>query len=146
MLFAFLHPEPYARQPLTLAMCSEDHFHIENFSLDLSDVGMTEFFAGVKQTRPRLLHDIAAQDPVAGGKFVIAAYRFRIAASRFPLPKYRFRITASELPLPKCRFRITASEMPLPNYRFRNAASELPRLKNVLSALWCFIYYIIKLQ
>ena len=49
-----------------------DHFHVENFSLDLSDVGMTEFFAGVKQTRPRLLHEIAAQDPVAGGKFIFA--------------------------------------------------------------------------
>ena len=32
--------------------------------------GMTEFFAGVEQTRPRLLHEIAAQDPVAGGKLI----------------------------------------------------------------------------
>ena len=68
----FFTLNPYARQPLTLALCNEDHFHIENFSLDLSDVGMTEFFAGVKQTRPRLLHEIAAQDPVAGGKFIFA--------------------------------------------------------------------------
>ena len=66
----FFTLNPYARQPLTLALCNQDYFRIEHFSLDLSDVGMTEFFAGVKQTRPRLLHEIAAQDPVAGGKFV----------------------------------------------------------------------------
>jgi hypothetical protein len=62
----FFTLNPYARQPLTLALCNGEHFHVQNFSLDLSDVDMTEFFAGVRQTRPRLLHEIAAQDPVAG--------------------------------------------------------------------------------
>ncbi len=47
----FFTLNPYARQPLTLALCSGDHLRVENFSLDLSDVGVTEFFAGVKQAR-----------------------------------------------------------------------------------------------
>ncbi len=62
----FFTLNPYARQPLTLALCNGEHFHVQKFSLDLSDVDMTEFFAGVRQTRPRLSHEIAAQDPVAG--------------------------------------------------------------------------------
>jgi hypothetical protein len=62
----FFTLNPYARQPLTLALCNGEHFNVQSFSLDLSDVDMTEFFAGVQQTRPRLLHEVAAQDPVAG--------------------------------------------------------------------------------
>ena len=61
---------PFARQPLTIALCNGPHFHVEDFSLDLSDIEMKEFYDGVRRSRPHLLHEIAVEDPVAGMLFV----------------------------------------------------------------------------
>ena len=57
--------QPNARQPLTIALCNGTHFRVEHFSLDWSDAEMQEFFDEIKKERPRLLHEIVAEDPVA---------------------------------------------------------------------------------
>jgi hypothetical protein len=62
----FFTLNPYARQPLTIALCNGPHFDVEKFSLDYSDIEMKEFYDGVRRSRPHLLHEIAVQDPVAG--------------------------------------------------------------------------------
>ena len=61
----FFTLNPYARQPLTIALCNGEHFHVERFSLDWSDEAFDGFFDSISRTRPRLLHEIAAEDPVA---------------------------------------------------------------------------------
>ena len=61
----FFTLNPYARQPLTIALCNGEQFHVEHFSLDWSDEDMASFFDSTGRQRPRLLYDIAAEDPVA---------------------------------------------------------------------------------
>ena len=61
----FFTLNPYARQPLTIALCNGEHFHVEHFSLDWPDEDMASFFEKTSRDRPRLLHEIAAEDPVA---------------------------------------------------------------------------------
>jgi hypothetical protein len=62
----FFTLNPFARQPLTIALCNGPHFHVEDFSLDLSDIEMKEFYDGVRRSRPHLLHEAAVENPVAG--------------------------------------------------------------------------------
>ena len=40
----FFTLNPYARQPLTIALCNGEHFHVEHFSLDWPDEDMASFF------------------------------------------------------------------------------------------------------
>ena len=50
---------------MTIALCNGEHFHVEHFSLDWPDEEMASFFEKTSSERPRLLHEIAAEDPVA---------------------------------------------------------------------------------
>ncbi len=63
---------------------------------------MTEFFAGVQQTRPRLLHGIAAQDPAAGGKCL---YSVPIFAEEFKLPRILLFILWKTRASPAIRYK-----------------------------------------
>ena len=53
------------RSPLTLALVTGEHFQQEQFSLDLPDHATEDYLAKLLGANPRLLHQMAAQDPLA---------------------------------------------------------------------------------
>ena len=63
-LFFTLNPNDI-KSPLTIAMVDKEKFHVRHFSLDLSDVSTDAYLAEMLSQRPRLLHEMVAQDPVA---------------------------------------------------------------------------------
>lgn len=63
-LFFTLNPNDI-RSPLTLAMIDEGKFHVKHFSLDMSDADTDAYLSEMLSERPRLLHEMVAQDPVA---------------------------------------------------------------------------------
>ena len=65
LFFPLLYAQPICEATLTIALCNGEQFHVEHFSLDWSDEDMASFFDSTGRQRPRLLYDIAAEDPVA---------------------------------------------------------------------------------
>ena len=63
-LFFTLNPHDI-RSPLTVVLINREHFHVEKFSLDLPDGDTDEYFSRLLQSNPRLLHEMASQDPLA---------------------------------------------------------------------------------
>eukprot|EP00973_Karenia_brevis_P045969 6366832-Karenia_brevis.AAC.1 len=61
-LFFTLSPNDI-KSPLTLAMVDNGRFHLRRFSLDFSDSDADAFPTETLSHRPRLLHEIVAQDP-----------------------------------------------------------------------------------
>ena len=63
-LFFTLNPNDI-KSPLTILLADKDKFHLKRFSLDLSDADTEAYCADLLGERPRLLHEMVAQDPVA---------------------------------------------------------------------------------
>jgi hypothetical protein len=63
-LFFTLNPND-VKSPLTLALVDKERFHVKKFSLDMSDFETEQFLHDTLLGRPRLLHEIVAQDPLA---------------------------------------------------------------------------------
>ena len=63
-LFFTLNPND-VKSPITLTMVDNERFHTRKFSLDMSDLETDTFLSEALRDRPRLLHEMVAQDPLA---------------------------------------------------------------------------------
>ena len=90
-LFFTLNPNDI-KSPLTLAMADRERFQIERrFSLDLQDDDTDDYLKDLMKDRPRLLHEMVAQDPIVATRFQYAFLRL-IWALLYMYLKYNARI------------------------------------------------------
>ena len=68
LLFFFTLNPNDIKSPLTLCLVDEGRFHVNKFSLDLGDAATDVYLQELLKDRPRLLHEMVAQDPIAATK------------------------------------------------------------------------------
>ena len=80
-LFFTINPHDI-RSPITVALTDHKHFlercHVERFSLELGDDAKEKYFERLLGVHPRMLHEIAVQDPSAATRCFHATVRLTV--------------------------------------------------------------------